>query len=268
MLSQAVGHFQSPPLRKQFLDLIAGIPASTELVLIEPQRLVEPKKSVAEHWLIKWFNENGKSDSVMYFGPKNRQEMAQWIQDQVKQAGGKITSQAAMTLASMVGDDSRQAYQEAYKLLTYVNNARGIDVEDVQAISISIVEGNVFAMVDALANRDGKNASALLHQLLEERDALSIFQMIIRQFRMVLVARELMDNGGKQVDLANRLHIQEFVSKKVWSQARQFSLSTIVSVFHQLLALDYQIKMGEIEDSLGLEALVATFTSSNVKEFH
>jgi DNA polymerase-3 subunit delta len=194
--------------------------------------------------------------------------MEKWIQDQVKQAGGKITPQAAALLTSLVGDDSRQAHQEAYKLLTYVNNARRIEVEDVEAISVSIAEGNVFAMVDALANRDGRNASALMNRLLEERDALSLFQMVVRQFRMILVARELMDNGGKINDLATAFHIQDFVSKKVWSQARQFSMSMIVSVFHQLLELDRQIKMGEIEDSLAMEIFVAAFTSSKVKESH
>jgi len=262
VLSQAAGHFQNPPLRKKFLETIGGIPGSTELVLVEPQ------KFSADHWLITWFKENGKSGSMTCFGLKKRDEMEKWILEQVKQAGGRMTPQAAAMLSSLVGDDSRLAYQEISKLLTYVNNARRIEAEDVEAISVSVAEGNVFAMVDALANRDGRNASALMYRLLEEREALSLFQMVVRQFRMILVARELMDNGGKINDLTNRFHLQEFVSKKVWSQARRFPMSTVVSVFHQLLELDYQIKTGEIEDNLAIETFVAVFTSSKEKESH
>jgi DNA polymerase III subunit delta len=261
VVSQAMGHFQNPPARKQFLEIIAGVPPSTELVLVEPQKMA------ADHWLMTWFKENGKSDSVTSFGLKKGAEMEKWIQKQVKLAGGKITPQAAAMLSGLVGDDSRQAYQEAYKLLTYVNNARQIEVEDVEAISVSIAQGNVFAMVDALATRDGRSASALMYRLLEERDALSIFQMIIRQFRMILVARELMESGGRTTDLEKKFHIQDFVAKKVWSQARQFSMATIVDVFHQLLDLDQQIKMGEMEDSLAMETFVAKFTSSTAKEY-
>jgi DNA polymerase-3 subunit delta len=260
VLSQASGHFQTPHVRKQFLEMLAGMPGSTELVLVEPQKLV------ADHWLLAWFRENGRSDSVMNFGLKKGPDMEKYIQDQVKQAEGKITLQAAALLSGLVGDDSRQAYQEVIKLVTYVNNARRIDVEDVEAVCVSITQGNVFAMVDAIGNRDGKTASALLAQLLEQRDALSIFQMIVRQFRMILVARELMDSGGRINDLAKQFHIQDFVAKKVWSQARNFSMLKVENIFHQLVELDNRIKVGEIEENLALETFVARLTSSMTKE--
>ncbi len=262
VLSQGVSRFQNQPVRKLFLDMIAEIPESAELVLVEPQKMAP------DHWLIKWFKENGKQDSVTAFGLRKGIEMEKFIQDQVKQAGGKISSQAVALLSGLVVDDSRLAYQEIIKLLTYVNYARRVEAEDVEAISVSIAQGNVFAMVDALGNRDGRNAAALLHQLLEERDSVSLLHMIVRQFRMVLVARELMDNGGRVSDLTHQFRTADFVSKKVWSQARQFSLNTIVQIFHRLLILDEGIKTGEMEGSLALETFVADFTSSTVKASH
>jgi DNA polymerase-3 subunit delta len=262
VLSQATSHFQNPPNRKQFLDIIAGVPESTTLVMIEPQ------KFAGDHWLIKWFKENEKPDAIFNFALKKSTEMSEWIQGQARQTGGKMTSQAAAMLASLVGDDSRQAYQEVIKLLTYVNYARPVDVEDVEAISLPIAPSNIFAMVDALGNRDGKNASALMHLLLEERDALSLFQMVIRQFRMILVARELIDSGGKMSEMADKFRLHEYVVKKVWSQARQFPMDTIAQIFHQLLELDYRIKMGELDDDLAMETFVAEFTSSPVKLSH
>lgn len=262
VLSQGVSRFQNQPVRKPFLDMIAGIPESVELVL------VEPKKMVSDHWLIKWFKENGKQDSVTVFGLRKGLDMEKLIQARVKQCGGKISPQAVALLSGLVVDDSRLAYQEIDKLLTYVNYERRVEAEDVEAISVSIAQGNVFAMVDALGNRDGRNAAALLYQLLEERDALSLLQMIVRQFRMILVARELMDNGGGVSDLTNQFRTADFVSKKVWSQARQFSLNTIVQIFHRLLILDEGIKTGEMEGSLALETFVAEFTSLTVKASH
>jgi DNA polymerase III subunit delta len=262
ILSQASGHFHNPPVRKQFLVLLADMPESTELVLVEPQKLA------VDHWLLAWFKDTGRLEYVVNFGLKKGFEMVKYIQEQVKQAGGKITQEAATMLSGFVGDDSRQAYQEVIKLVTYVNYARRIDVEDVEAVCVSIAQGNVFAMVDALGNRDGKTASALLEQLLEERDALSLFQLMVRQFRMILVARELMDNGGRISDLANQFHIQDFVAKKVWSQARQFSIVTVESIFRQLVELDDRIKTGEMEDSLAMETFVVRLTSSKVKVSH
>ena len=198
VLSQAAGRFQAQPARKQFLQALADLPESTELVLVEPQKFDK------DHWLLEWFRKNGGENSVVYFGLKKGPEMERYIQDQVKLAGGKITPQAAAILSSLVGEDSRQAYQEIIKLITYVNNARRVEAEDVEAVCVSIAQGNVFAMVDALGNRDGKNASALMAKLLEEREALSLFQLMIRQFRMILVARELIDNRGRVSDLARQ----------------------------------------------------------------
>jgi DNA polymerase III subunit delta len=262
VLSRAAGHFQPQPARKQFLDMIAGMPESAELVLVEPQKIA------ADHWLIRWFKENERQDSVTVLSLRKGPDMEKFIQEQVKQAGGKISNQAVALLSGLVVDDSRLAHQEVNKLLTYVNYARRVEAEDVESISVSVAQGNVFGMVDALGTRDGRNAAALLYQLLEERDALSLFQMIVRQFRMILVARELMDSGGKVSDLMSYFRTPEFVAKKVWSQARQFSMSTIVDIFHRLLELDDVIKTGGMEDSLALETFVADFTSSSVKAFH
>jgi DNA polymerase-3 subunit delta len=258
-VSHLAGHLQKQPVRNQFLEAIAGIPESTQLVLVESQRLP------SDHWLFKWFKDEGLLDSVTVFGLKKGYAMDKWIQEEVKSAGGKISPQAAGLLSSLVIDDSRMAYQEIQKLLTYVNFARRIEVEDIEAICVSMAQGNVFAMVDALGNRDGRNASSLLYQLLQERDALSLFQMMVRQFRMILVARELMDGGGRVNELAEYFRIQEFVSKKVWSQASQFSIVRVERVFHILLDLDKKIKLGELDQDIALEIFVAEFTSSSEK---
>ena len=118
-------------------------------------------------------------------------------------------------------------------------------------------------LVDALGNRDGKQAVNMLQRLLEQQDAKSIFPMVVRQFRLLLVARDVLDRGGSDQDVVNALSPEPFrvnryiAEHNITRQARQFSLPTLEFVYHRLLELDAAMKTGQIEDELALDTLVA-----------
>jgi DNA polymerase-3 subunit delta len=184
------------------------------------------------------------------------------IQEQAKAAGGQISSQAAALLASLVGDDPRLADQEVRKLLAYVNYSRTVEPDDVEALTADVWQGDIFVLVDALGNQDGRKAQAMLHRLLETQDAPSIFGMVVRQFRLLLLAREVLDQGGRVDDVGRELKVHHFVAEKVTSQARHFTLPVLEAVYHRLLEMDEAIKTSQMEGDLALDTLVADFTQS------
>ena len=67
--------------------------------------------------------------------------------------GGQITPQAAVSLANQIGDDTRLASQEITKLLTYVNFARPVDVDDVEHLTPLTAKIGDFELVNALRDR-------------------------------------------------------------------------------------------------------------------
>ncbi len=134
----------------------------------------------------------GSAKTEAFMAPKVR-DMNGWIVNETKQQGGKISSKAAAKLAELVGADTRQAAQEIAKVLTYVNWERQIDLADVQAVCVSTAEVNIFDLVDSLALGDGKTAQSMLRKMLEEKNAAEIFPMIIRQFRLLIQAREIVE---------------------------------------------------------------------------
>ena len=50
-------------------------------------------------------------------------------------------------------------------------------------------------MVDAIGNRNGREALLRLHRLLEDEDPHPVFGMIVRQFRLIIQARECLEHG-------------------------------------------------------------------------
>ncbi len=256
LLANPSARYNKAEGRKKFLEFIEKIPDSTRLVIYES---VEPRDA-EKHWLNKWAEKTKLAQTQAFMLPRVK-DMSGWIFNETKNQNGQIEKAAAEKLAEMVGTDTRQAAQEIAKLLAYVNWARPIKVTDVEAVSILTAEPDIFAMVDALASGNGKSAQRLLHRLLENEDAFSVWGMVVRQFRLLLLAREVIDNRGGQREVEQALGVHSFVAEKVFSQAKRFSLPALEKIYHKLLEIDEAAKTGQVTLDLAMETLVVELTA-------
>ncbi|MFZ1042055.1 MAG: DNA polymerase III subunit delta [Anaerolineales bacterium] len=256
LLANPSARYNKAEARKKFLEFIEKIPDSTRLVIYES---VEPRE-VEKHWLNKWAEKTKLAQTQAFMSPRVR-EMSGWILNETKNQGGQIEKAAAEKLVEMVGTDTRQAAQEISKLLAYVNWARPIKVADVEAISIVTAEPDIFAMVDALALGNGKSAQRLLHRLLESDDPFSVWGMVVRQFRLLLLAREVIESRGGQREVEQALGVHSFVAEKVFSQAKRFSLPALEKIYHKLLEIDEAAKKSQVPLDLAMETLVVELTA-------
>lgn len=249
--------------REKFLAYLDKIQPSTALVLIEYRTLTDEKSRQKGqlHWLERWALQSGERVFVRNYNQPKGPALEQWIRSRAQESGGRFTAQAAKRLASLVGEDTRQAAQEIEKLLVYVNDQRPVEVDDVEHLIAGSEEGNIFAMVDALGNRDGQLAMIMLQRLLAIQEPLSIFGMVVRQFRFLLLAREVLDHGGDQGEVVRQLKVHPYVGQKVTTQARRFTLADLETIYRRLLETDVAIKTGQMEGSLALQTLVAALTS-------
>lgn len=237
--------------RKKFTEFLGRIPPTTQLVIYET---VEPKEA-EKHWLVKWVakNENAKAEALM--APKAR-DMTGWIVNEMKRQGGKISSEAAKRLAELVGADTRQAAQEIAKALAYVNWARPVEVQDVEAVCVSTAEVDIFAFVDSLAAGNGQQSQSMLRKMLEEQDAAAIFPMIVRQFRLLVQAREIVEARGMVQDVQEALGIHPFVAGKIFQQAGRFTMKSLESIYRRLLKMDEAAKTSAMPLDTALEMFV------------
>ena len=84
-----------------------------------------------------------------------------------------------------------------------------------------------------------------------------IWGMIISQFRLLLLAREVVEGGGNVDEVIRKLKVHEYVAKKVTPQSRRFSLSALEGIYHRLLLVDEAMKSGDMDEESALETLVA-----------
>ena len=249
--------------QKKFTDALDKIPTTTALVLIEHRLLTDDKKTDQSkvHWLERWAIEHKDKAFIRAFRAPKGAEMVKRILDMAKKAGGQIAPEAAGLLAAQVDNDPRLAEQEIEKLLAYVNYRRPVDIDDVEAVTTDTGQGDIFTLVDALGSRDGQRAMAMLQRLLEYQDYFNIFPMIVRQFRLLIQARESMESGKQKADIQRELRLHPYVAEKVLGQARRFTLPELELIYHRLIEVDEAVKTSQMPDRLALETFVSAFTS-------
>jgi DNA polymerase III subunit delta len=185
-----------------------------------------------------------------------------WIINQARdEYDAEIEAQAAAALADVVSDDLRAADNELVKLTAYVAGERPIAPADVALLTTYVAEPDIFAMVDAIGQRDGTAALRLLHRLLRDDEPLRLFGMIVRQFRLLILAREHLDSGGSPQQIAQAIGVHPFVGEKLSVQAKRFTLDQLEMIYHFLLETDFGIKTGKVHDHLALDLLIAGVAS-------
>lgn len=246
--------------RQDFLALLESAPPTTALVLAE-QRLLDDSEVVRkvrrDHWLVSWAKANPQRAYYRVFELPRGEAMASWIQARARELGGQISRPAAQELGSLVGNDTRAAENELRKLLAYANYSREVEDQDVALLVADGAETNIFDMVDALGERKSSTAAKLLNRLLEDDDPLRVFGMVVRQFRLLIMAREVIEAGGGEAEIARQVRVHPFVAGKLNAQARRFAMPDLEAIYHKLLEIDRGVKTSQIEMPVALNMLVA-----------
>jgi len=251
IVNDLLARLVSPELREKFIEVLDSVPGSTALVLIEHYVMKE------DHWLLAWARKSGSRAYVRLHQKVMGGGMVNWIENQAVQMGGKISRPAAVLLASLVGDETRVAFHELQKLLAYLGYQGMIEIEDVETQVLSISQADIFEFVDAIGNRDNRRAMGVLRRLYETNEQTQIFYMIVRQIRLVLLAKEILSEGKREQDVAQVLQLFRFVARKLTRQAGNFTTESLEEMYRDLLEIDSAVKVGRQEWDVAMECLVA-----------
>jgi DNA polymerase-3 subunit delta len=242
--------------KTQLADLVEGLPRLPDFARIV---FVEPGALSDNHPILQLAKTDPGGFHKNFDPPR---DPARWIILQARQEyGTEIEPRAAVALAGVIGEDLRAADSELAKLAAYVNDERPISEADVVELTPYVAEVDVFEMVDALGRRDGATAARLLHRLLENDDPLRLFGMMVRQFRLLILAREYLNSGGTPKQIGKAIGVHPYVGEKLGQQVSKFSLDQLEQIYHYLLETDIGIKTGKVDDILALDLLIAGISS-------
>jgi DNA polymerase III subunit delta len=192
-----------------------------------------------------------------------KSDLPRWVIGRGKQHGVTVDRDAAILLTELVGADTVSLDTELEKLATYVGSEGRIAVPVVDSLVGAVTQDSIFALVDAIATGDHKNAFRLLHAQLDSSStnaiefALYLIRMLARQVRILLRIRLGQSAGKGQGAIASELRLAPYYTDRYFRQAKRLSNERLRDSFEALAALEYALKQGKADASTGLDLLVA-----------
>jgi len=190
---------------------------------------------------------------VRNFDAPREGALAAWIDSEARDRGVRLAPGASKELATRVGgfvregdaerrDQTRRASMELDKLALYRPNA-SVSVDDVAALVAEAVPGSAWAFADAVGERDGPRATALLETLAETMPEPVIVVVLHRRVREML---ELLDRmpGAKNLGEAGKAMgiTSPFRAQKLAEQASRWTATELVAALDGILELDAVVK--------------------------
>ena len=244
-------------------SLLSVIPLTTAVVLIIKDAKRFSKGSMvwqavgSGHALRKTISGLKRINTWLERPKPTQREMPEWIANEAVEMKLAMDSRAAAELANLVGDDLFHARQELIKAKSYAGEGETVTRDMIRLLCSPSREEDIFAMVDAVGQRNPGKALALLNALLRDQPVPYVFSMVARQFRLLIIAKEIMQEGGDESAIAAEGNLHSFVARKLAAQAPRFSMSELVDIYHQLDRMDERAKIGDATLEVMLETLIA-----------
>lgn len=188
--------------------------------------------------------------------------LAKWVLQILKKENRKITGSTLQFFMNQVGSSMDNIEKELEKLLCYSYGKEVITSEDVEAICSGQTVNQIFAMVDAIARKEQKQALELYYDLAALKEPpMRILFLIVRQFQILMQVKTLAKMGYDRKVIAQKAGVPEFALRKNIDQARNFSLGEVIGFIKEGIQTEENIKTGKMNDRLAVEMLIVQCSS-------
>ena len=184
-------------------------------------------------------------------------ELKGWIVRSFDANGIDIKDDALTLLLEYIGDDQARLSQEIDKLSSYVGKGGTIRKEDIKLLVPKNINNEIYLLIKAIINHNLALTNQIYDNLITHtKDSLTIFSLISNKFKELLSTYRLLKYGYSQSDIAKFYNVSTGKAYYIVQEARAFKLSDLEFYIDKLAELDYQIKSGKLDKTIGLELLL------------
>lgn len=235
----------------ELAEFLKDIPEYLHVIMVEAE--VDKRTK-----LFKTFNTKG---SAVELNPLTGDKQAAWITGILAKNSKKMTVKDITYLVSLTGDDMVNIQSELEKLINYVGDREIITAQDADQIVTRQIGDHIFKMVDAMGQRDQTKALSYYYDLLAKREpAFKILALVIRQFNLILQAKELYEKRYTEKDIASKIGVNPYFVKDYIRQGKNFEVDTLKKALEACAQADEDIKFGKMSDKLSVELLIIEFS--------
>lgn len=218
---------------------------STDYIVIWEDQKVS---SVTKY--VKFFKQKNLLEEYTKF---NKRTFASWAKNILNQEALNINSNALDLLIQYSNYDTER-FQNGIKKLKLLDSDL-ISENDIRELHPNTFEQDIWKLLDEINSEDGQPLLILENLFKQEVDPNYIISMIVRNVRLITMAKHMVKNGSSYSEIASALRIPPFTVGPIVNSANRYSSEKVKTVYEKLSSLDYEIKVGRIEPKLGLTLL-------------
>lgn len=199
---------------------------------------------------IKFFKKNNLLEE---YTKLNKRTFSTWAKSIIEKEGIKIDSKALTLLVQYSNYDTERFENNVAKLKLLDKDL--IEQEDVRDFAPDTLEEDIWKLLDEINSDTGQPLLILENLFKQQVDPNYIISMIVRNMRLLVMAKYMIQNNSSYSQIASVLRIPPFTISPIIDAGRRYSEQRIRTIYEKLSSLDYEIKVGRIEPKLGLTLL-------------
>ena len=225
--------------------ILKNIPSSAVVVFCE--ETADSRKKA-----FKVFQQYGTVASMSGF---EEDELTGWISKRFAKDNIRIGFEAADSMASRCAGNMMELVNEINKLTLYCQGKGYSEVtpDIVELCCPPDLSGKIFDIMDACGSGNASIALGTLEKLIANKEPLArIRASIVNHIKAMIMAKE----AGNADVLAERTGMHVFRAGKLVSQARNFSMKSLISLYLAAADSDSDFKHGLIDERYSLEIIL------------
>ncbi|MDD6551082.1 MAG: DNA polymerase III subunit delta [Lachnospiraceae bacterium] len=249
ILIEESGYFKGNKKEKdRLVKYIPDIPETTVIVFVESE--VDKRD--------KLYKAVVKNGTVEEFVIGDQNELLKWIGGRLSADGIQMRRDAWNEFYLRCGSSMDLMDAEYQKLSAYCWEKKQIEKSDVEAICSNASETKIFALSDAISERNAAKVFDVYHDMLRQNEkAPGILALIQRQLMQLYDLKLMNRDGVSFADKKKNLGISyDFIIRKLETYQKRFKEDELRRLLKKAADYEEDFKSGRIEDSIAVELLL------------
>lgn len=214
----------------------------------------------------KFFADFKKYGELVEFKKIYENQMPAAVRDLARQEGLSLAEDALVLFCRRVSPSLQDISTEVQKLAAYVGARKIAEAADIDAVVTGTRQETVFALTDAIGDRNAERAIHLIGRLLDDgTPELQVLFMVTRHLRQLWKIRELVDQRSPHGEIAKSAGINPYFIEGMIRQSANYTPAEFRAGFRELLATDLALKTTGAHSGFLLERLILSLCAKEAR---